>query len=88
MLIDFIYQSSVFLVKHHILSTVRNGGSVKPQFHFMKRVDEMNSQAIQALEDETKLMPSMKERRFVSVGWLRTQTGGLWVAEFDTSLPN
>ena len=46
--------------------------------------EEMDDRAIQALEDETEPAPSMRKRRFVSVAW--PTTGGLWVAEFDTTL--
>ena len=46
--------------------------------------DEMDDRAIQALKDGTEPAPSMRERRFVSVAW--PTTGGLWVAEFDTTL--
>jgi hypothetical protein len=44
----------------------------------------MDCGAIQDFEDETEPAPSMRERRWVSVAWPRT--GGLWVAEFDTTL--
>lgn len=39
---------------------------------------------VREFEEETEPLPTMKERRFVCVGW--PSTGGLWVAEFDTHL--
>ena len=54
------------------------------RFQFLQDVD-VDVRAMQALEDETEPEPTMRERRWVSVGW--PTTGGLWVAEFDTNLP-
>jgi hypothetical protein len=54
------------------------------RFHFLISADNLDDRAIQALENETAPIPTMRERHWVSVAWLTT--GGLWVAEFDTNL--
>jgi len=54
------------------------------RFCLLKSADEMDDRAIQALEYGTAPIPTMRERRWVSVAW--PTTGGLWVAEFDTTL--
>lgn len=56
----------------------------RARFSFLARANEGDALAIQALEYETVPIPTMRERCFVSVGW--PTTGGLWVAEFDTTL--
>ncbi len=50
----------------------------------MGRVDEMDESSIHKLDEGLEPAPTMAEKRFVSVSW--PTTGGLWIAEFDTSL--
>jgi hypothetical protein len=54
------------------------------RFRLLQSAHELDGRAIAALENETAPIPTMKERRWVSVAW--PITGGLWVAEFDTTL--
>ncbi|KAL9618506.1 MAG: hypothetical protein Q9160_006762 [Pyrenula sp. 1 TL-2023] len=54
------------------------------RWRFLKAADERDEATIEALEEETEPAPTMRERRWVSVGW--PTGGGLWVAEFDTTL--
>jgi hypothetical protein len=45
---------------------------------------DMEPNVIKSLEEEQEPWPTMRERRWVSVGW--PSTGGLWVGEFDTTV--
>lgn len=54
------------------------------RWRFLKRADELDERAIEALEEETEPAPTVRERRWVSVGW--PTGGGLWVSEFETNL--
>jgi hypothetical protein len=61
------------------------------RFRLLAAADAMDDRAIFALEhDEAVPIPTMRERRWVSVAWPSTggggEGGGLWVAEFDTTL--
>jgi hypothetical protein len=47
-------------------------------------VGDMDEGAIYAIDNGQAPVPTLRERRWVSVAW--PTTGGLWVAEFDTSL--
>ncbi|KAL9618557.1 MAG: hypothetical protein Q9160_006741 [Pyrenula sp. 1 TL-2023] len=54
------------------------------RWRFLKQADELDGRAIEALEEENEPAPTMRERKWVSVGW--ATGGGLWISEFDTNL--
>jgi hypothetical protein len=54
------------------------------RFRLLNAAASLDSRAIEALENETAPSQTMRVRRWVSVAW--PTTGGLWVAEFDTTL--
>ncbi len=56
------------------------------RYGFFRLLDELPS-ALADLEDEREPWLTLRERRWVTVGWPSDPRGGLWVAEFDTSLP-
>ena len=51
---------------------------------FIHDAGDMEPNVIESLERELEPWPTMRERRWVSVGW--PSTGGLWVGEFDTTM--
>jgi hypothetical protein len=51
---------------------------------FIYNVADMEPNVIQALEEDREPWPTMRERRWVRVGW--PSTGGLWVGEFDSAM--
>ncbi|KAF1983288.1 hypothetical protein K402DRAFT_406976 [Aulographum hederae CBS 113979] len=52
---------------------------------FLKAAEEMDPAAIEALGEEREAAPTMRERRWVCVGWPSSEEG-FWVSEFDTTL--
>ncbi|KAI9674472.1 MAG: hypothetical protein M1817_001810 [Caeruleum heppii] len=53
---------------------------------FIGEVDDLDSRAMLALDEDQAPWPTMRERVWVRVGW--PSDGGLWVAEFDTNMPD
>jgi hypothetical protein len=46
--------------------------------------DEPSAQVIESFEQGIEPNPTIRKRRWISVGW--PSTGGLWVGEFDTTV--
>jgi len=56
------------------------------RYRFLAEVSERMSPAISELDEEKKPYPTMREKRWVKVGWPSKPPGGLWVAEFETDM--
>jgi hypothetical protein len=54
------------------------------RFGLVHAAAEMEPSVIESFEQELEPCPTMRERRWVSVGW--PSKGGLWVGEFDTTV--
>lgn len=56
------------------------------RYRFFRLLDILPS-ALTDKEEDREPWLTLRERRWVTVGWPSDPRGGLWVAEFDTSLP-
>lgn len=56
------------------------------RYGFIRRLD-LDPNAVMDLEEDREPWPTLRERRWVKVGWPSHPQGALWVAEFDTNLP-
>lgn len=58
----------------------------RSRYGFFRRLD-VDAGAVADLGEDREPWLTLRERRWVAVGWPSGARGGLWVAEFDTNLP-